>query len=420
MAKKVVSHLPPRHMDDTLAILVLKASYPEAEVEFVHPQDEEKLKEYRENPEILLVDVGGEYNSEKGNFDHHQDVNIPSSIKLVLQGKEENLSENAKRFIEIVDEIDRKGFPETAKKYNLPRDMVVAELQRVFLELAGNPKVIEKMVNPERGEEQFFEFLNKATEDIRIPISIKVEDKDYTAYYNASKDEIEYSGENEKEIREILGIDYVKEKIRENAQRGLITYVEKDDGSIGVIEGERYNPIMTILGNVNQESFKNPYTAFAIVATSVDLPQMEEVKMKLPKEEIEKKAVEIAKELERKQKILESVEITEIMGRKTIIDYSETPLRAGEYFAKYKDAELLIQRNTMNKEHTSIVKNTNNPQTADLNLDDFYKIFGEDKKVFTHKAGFITVVNMPLEEVVNQLKGNEFSNKQKRRKGLKR
>lgn len=398
MAKKIVSHLPPRHMDDTLAILYLKARYPEAEIEFVHPQqDEEKLKEYREDPEVILVDVGGDYEPAKGNFDHHQDLNLPSSIKLVLQGKEENLSENAKRFIQIVDEIDRKGFPNVSGKYNLPRDVVIADLQRAFLELAGNPKVIEKMVDPQKGEEQFFEFIEQNTEPLRVPVKVRLTDLEgeYTAYYNPATDEIE--AEN-RDVAELL--NRVKEKIRENSFKGIETVVEADRFGIEVKtkEGQVYNPILSALGSVKPESLQNVYTSFFVKATSVYGGAMA-----IPKEELENKAKQIKEEIERKKRILESVIFARLGNRKVLIDLSDTPLRAGEYFGKYPEAEILIQRNTMNPNQTSIVKNTNNSKTANLNLKDFYEIFGADKEVFTHKAGFITVIDLPIEKVVGTL-----------------
>jgi len=82
--KKIVSHRPPRHTDDAVALALLTQKYPDAELEFLSPQDP-KLEEYRKDPSVILVDVGMAYSPEFRNYDHHHDSDVSSSLMLVLK-----------------------------------------------------------------------------------------------------------------------------------------------------------------------------------------------------------------------------------------------------------------------------------------------------------------------------------------------
>ena len=84
MVRKIVTHTRPGHTDDILAVGLLSQKYPDAEIVFVHPQSPE-LEELKERDDVILVDVGGEYNPARKNYDHHQDTEVPSSLMLVLK-----------------------------------------------------------------------------------------------------------------------------------------------------------------------------------------------------------------------------------------------------------------------------------------------------------------------------------------------
>lgn len=43
------------------------------ELRVLRTRDEEEIRKATEDPQIIVVDVGGEYDSDKNNFDHHQD-----------------------------------------------------------------------------------------------------------------------------------------------------------------------------------------------------------------------------------------------------------------------------------------------------------------------------------------------------------
>jgi hypothetical protein len=59
-------------------------------------------------------------------------------------------------------------------------------------------------------------------------------------------------------------------------------------------------------------------------------------------------------------------------------------------------ADLIIEKNSMNKQHTSIIKNTTSSKTKNLDLS---KVFAMYPKVFIHQNGFIAVVDCPFEEI---------------------
>lgn len=115
MVKKVVTHTRPGHTDDILAVALLSQKYPDAEIRFVHPQSKE-LEELRERDDVILVDVGGDYNPRKRNYDHHQDIDgLPFSLILVLQNEFpeywEVINKNPllKQSLEVLDYKDRYG-----------------------------------------------------------------------------------------------------------------------------------------------------------------------------------------------------------------------------------------------------------------------------------------------------------------------
>lgn len=122
MIKKIVSHLNPRHVDDFLAIAYLKAKFPQAEIEFVHPQN--VSTEYLENPEICVVDVGGEFNPDRHNFDHHQDSNLPCSLLMVL-GYFDGIDYSEHPVIQLIDIVDRMGVVNAGKQtgYRFAKDI---------------------------------------------------------------------------------------------------------------------------------------------------------------------------------------------------------------------------------------------------------------------------------------------------------
>jgi len=128
MIKKIVSHKAPRHLDDFLAIAYLKALYPNAEIEFVHPQG--VSEEYLKDPQVVVVDVGGKYEPELNNFDHHQDKELPCSLVLLL--KKIGLYQNTP-FLKALSVIDTQGFPQAVSMGLVKPSKEIDEKRKVIL-----------------------------------------------------------------------------------------------------------------------------------------------------------------------------------------------------------------------------------------------------------------------------------------------
>ncbi len=144
MVEKIVSHSGIYHEDDLLGVSLLLSRFPNAIHETVHPQ--RVPSEYLENPEIVLVDVGGSYDPDKNNYDHHQNSEIESSFLLVLKHFFPEYYEKAKGIPEIqfLDHKDRFGFPEASKKFGVPHDKLYAVFLSDLLKKMGpNPALGE-------------------------------------------------------------------------------------------------------------------------------------------------------------------------------------------------------------------------------------------------------------------------------------
>lgn len=138
---KIVSHLPPRHLDDYLALCILRNLFPEAEVEFVYPP--EVPLEYLIDPDTILVDVGQNYNPMKNNYDHHQDINTPCSVLLVLRhfGPYLSVKNLNAPFLQTIDIIDRFGVDEALKRGMMKQNSEMPEKLNVILRTKMTPFV---------------------------------------------------------------------------------------------------------------------------------------------------------------------------------------------------------------------------------------------------------------------------------------
>lgn len=78
--KKIITHSGVFHADETVAIAILKQVFGEVEIEKTFKPTPESL----ENSEIFVLDIAGNYNPEKNNFDHHQNKELGASNLLVF------------------------------------------------------------------------------------------------------------------------------------------------------------------------------------------------------------------------------------------------------------------------------------------------------------------------------------------------
>ena len=286
MVKKIVSHLNPRHFDDFLGIAFLKTKYPQAELEFVHPQ--KVSYDYIINPEICLVDVGGKFDPFLKNYDHHQRLSLKSSFLLVLINEFENRS--------------------------LVKKVIQKEAVR-FIDLTDRYGV------------------KKASEIVGVPLD----------------------AEEDRMRKEILLIDLSKwgELIGKIAIETLLIYNKYSDW------------IRNFYKHLDEKNLLD-----------------------------EPKAI-LAREEALYQEKLSKVQVLQKNDLKILVSYESF---APNHFRLFNEtgADLLIERNSMNKEHTSIIKNTSSPKTAQIAL---AKIFNLYPKIFIHPNGFIAVIDIPFEKV---------------------
>ncbi len=92
---------------------------------------------------------------------------------------------------------------------------------------------------------------------------------------------------------------------------------------------------------------------------------------------------------------LNQAQVLEIEGLRVI--YSLETL-SPYHFKVFKvlNADLIVERNSMNPLHTSIIKNTAKPEAKELDLSKVFELY---PKVFLHNTGFIAVVDRDISGV---------------------
>ena len=122
MISLILTHPGGAHTDEFLACSLLLAEHPVTIVR-KEPEAEELA-----NAEIAVVDVGGEWEPERNNFDHHQfprDSEPLCALSLVL--KHLKLYEDAQEFCDwlpVAEYIDTRGIIATSKWLGMDRDTV--------------------------------------------------------------------------------------------------------------------------------------------------------------------------------------------------------------------------------------------------------------------------------------------------------
>jgi uncharacterized UPF0160 family protein len=344
--KEILRHKKPYHLDDFLAVSMLKALYPNAEVKEIHPQDDKEIIEEAKKDSIkILVDVGGDYNPDMRNYDHHQDAELPSSVKLVMENELNSKilekiesNEYLKNALEIIDKIDREGFPKVSKEYGIKVSNLTRTVLTTLLQNSYDEKLGEKLLKePEKFNRENFE--------------------------NAVNKILSLIEENRKEL-----IDSLNEELHltEEEKQLVNQYLEN-------LTKEKESIVDTI------RMAKENYTGFiyqAVVeskAINRFLPNLE----RALKQEVEN------------NRILKEVKTLEVDGLKVGIYLGDKPLPQTFLFSK--GYQIAIVPNAMNPEDISVVKNTNSPLTGGIDIKGLAEKLGEVK--FVHKAGFIAVVD---------------------------
>lgn len=107
--KTVITHNGQFHADEVFAVAMLKwAGY---HFDLIRTRDKQILEAALKNPEILVLDVGGVFDPEMNNFDHHQDINLPSAAGMIFNELKDSFGNELEqqylaKFIDAIDAID--------------------------------------------------------------------------------------------------------------------------------------------------------------------------------------------------------------------------------------------------------------------------------------------------------------------------
>jgi len=280
----IITHLPPRHMDDFLALVVLREVFPLAEIRYIHPQSSE-LSVWKNDKNYILVDVGEDYDPEMNNYDHHHDKNLPCSFILIVK---HFLSDEEKELIllhpavHVIDAIDNFGF-ETAKQ--------------------------------------------------------------------------------------VYGLKPDKE-------------VDKKRKTILLVDLEKYNIFPFFI-----EALKNTSNYDEFILYFYDCLDRARI-LEEPKRLIEEEEQKI-------NKLLSKARVMDYKGIKVLYSQESFSPYHSQVFSETK-ADIIIERNKMNASHTSVIKNSSSPFYDRVDLNQLSQLY---RQVFIHKTGFITVLDVPVENV---------------------
>lgn len=121
--QRIIVHGGKAHFDEVFALgIMLNMEFGNSDVSNfpeVHRRDPSQNE--LDNPDVAVIDVGGEYDPSKNNFDHHQDEDLYSSFRLVaanynLVGDDitmaktvDQVLKEGTRWYEYKDLLDRRG-----------------------------------------------------------------------------------------------------------------------------------------------------------------------------------------------------------------------------------------------------------------------------------------------------------------------
>ncbi|MEM5854197.1 MAG: MYG1 family protein [Candidatus Aenigmatarchaeota archaeon] len=181
--------------------------------------------------------------------------------------------------------------------------------------------------------------------------------------------------------------------IQETIKRGLIKADENTDKKRKVIIKTEITPkIASIITSLVKTLSKTNASYENFINMLYDLLyNTEEFQKALKETEKEEKAFE--RKLKQVQVIEKNIKIG--ISKETLAPYHY------EAF-KRTQIDLLIEANSMNPNHTSLIVNTNS-KTKEKAQEIRDKLIENMPLVFKHPTGFIAVVNLPIEEVIKTL-----------------
>lgn len=160
MTTLIVTHNGPAHRDEFLAIAVFMGMHDREHYSFTIERREPTAQELA-TESVCVIDVGGQYNPDVFNFDHHQDPNLPCAFTQVLEFlncREE--FEKTYGWAEVVDQLDRRGPYATATDLNVAIETffkLLSPIEQSLLYMFSQQTVVE---------EWLVELMRKIGEDI--------------------------------------------------------------------------------------------------------------------------------------------------------------------------------------------------------------------------------------------------------------
>lgn len=181
MVELYVTHSGSFHPDEVVGGAIVKRRYPN--IRFVRTRDKTALERFKRDRNVIVSDVGGEYNPYMNNYDHHQDVeNLPSSagmifdnfFDLTLSDKELRgvnrdrfkslMYRNLIKYFDNVDRHDSKLFSKL-KNFTSQFEYTIPLLHAQIKKFNRNP------ANPKEQMRQFVKAVNFASDVIENEIN---------------------------------------------------------------------------------------------------------------------------------------------------------------------------------------------------------------------------------------------------------
>lgn len=106
MTQLIVTHPGSSHFDEFFALCLILAHHPDTDFKI---ERREPTQDEVADPEIWVVDIGGDHNPAMRNFDHHQDINLSASFVLVADALGYSDILSSLPWWRFKDRIDRFG-----------------------------------------------------------------------------------------------------------------------------------------------------------------------------------------------------------------------------------------------------------------------------------------------------------------------
>lgn len=261
---RIITHTGSRHLDDFLGLVFAIKYAQDNHQKFVIDYSDKISPSYLINHKCIIIDVGGRYEPDKHNFDHHFDQTLPCSAILVMNKLLPELAKELKDnpVLAYIDTLDKFGPKEASQKHNVPLSSELALKIRVFLEYANPILHNDIIISTLKESKDFVEWIEKI----------------YEAIPSLQQKISEYQQKSQEEKQKKL--ESLKNKITVSQYKG-ITYLVCNDAINGVTRElfENYNAHVIICvndRNSNQTSIIRNSFADEEIIKRIDLSRYDE------------------------------------------------------------------------------------------------------------------------------------------------